>query len=135
MIKIEQKCFLGIQWFNSQEWTPFPFQLEAWNSYLQGQSGLVNAPTGSGKTYSLAVPILLEGLDQKHKKVQALWITPIRALSKEIHGSVTSAAEGLGSTWKIGVRTGDTRAAEKLRKKEKLFSPNTKAFHQKIQID
>ncbi len=79
----------------------------------------MNAPTGSGKTYSLAIPILLEGVGQKQKKVQALWITPIRALSKEIHGSVASAAEGLGSTWKIGIRTGDTRTAEKLKQKEK----------------
>jgi ATP-dependent Lhr-like helicase len=94
---------------------------------------MVNAPTGSGKTFSLAVPILLEGLPHKPKKVQALWITPIRALSKEIHSAVSEAAEGLGSHWKIGIRTGDTRVAEKLRQKEKppaLLITTPESLHQ-----
>ena len=119
MEKIDQKREKAINWFNSRGWTPFPFQLEAWDAHLQGLSGLVNAPTGSGKTYSLVVPILLEGIDNKERKVQAMWITPIRALSKEIQGAAEAAAEGLGSPWKVGVRTGDTKAAEKLRQKDK----------------
>jgi len=121
------------QWFSTRGWEPFPFQQEAWKAYRAGQSGIVNAPTGSGKTFSLAVPILLEGLGTKPRKVQALWITPIRALSKEIHSSVTAAAEGLGSAWKIGVRTGDTRVAEKLRQKEKppgLLITTPESLHQ-----
>ncbi|MCB0550976.1 MAG: hypothetical protein KDD19_25625, partial [Phaeodactylibacter sp.] len=52
----------GRQWFEQQGWKPFPFQLEAWQHYLDGYSGLVNAPTGTGKTYSLAMAILLEGI-------------------------------------------------------------------------
>jgi ATP-dependent Lhr-like helicase len=109
----------AIDWFATQQWTAFPFQREAWEAFLAGHSGLVNAPTGSGKTYSLAIPILLEGLGQKTSKVRALWITPIRALSKEIHSAITEAAGGIGSSWKVGVRTGDTRTAEKIRQKEK----------------
>lgn len=109
----------AIAWFNTRGWTPFPFQQEAWDAFLAGKSGLINAPTGSGKTLSLAVPILLAGIGLKPSKVQALWITPIRALSKEIEGAIKVAAEGLGSTWKVGVRTGDTKVAEKIKQKEK----------------
>ncbi len=116
MVSREEKA---AAWFSSRGWTPFPFQREAWSSFLAGKSGLVNAPTGSGKTYSLAVPILLEGLGSKVTKVQALWITPIRALSKEIENAVKSAAEGLDSSWKVGVRTGDTKVSEKVKQKEK----------------
>ncbi len=100
-------------------WKPFPFQLQAWDAYGRGESGMINAPTGSGKTYSLVVPILLEGLESKDKKIQAIWIAPIRALSKEIQLASLRAAEGLGSRWKVGVRSGDTRAAEKSKQKEK----------------
>jgi ATP-dependent Lhr-like helicase len=100
-------------------WKPFQFQLETWKNYLSGINGLVNAPTGSGKTFSLAVPILLEGLDHKHKKVQAIWIAPIRALSKEIQLATREAAEGLGSAWKVGIRSGDTTVAEKAKQREK----------------
>jgi len=93
--------------------------MEVWEAHLAGHSGLVNAPTGSGKTFALAVPILLEGMADKPMKVQAIWITPIRALSKEIQSAVSLAADGLGVKWKVGVRTGDTRVAEKLKQKEK----------------
>ncbi|MBY0433433.1 MAG: DEAD/DEAH box helicase, partial [Cyclobacteriaceae bacterium] len=100
-------------------WEPFPFQVEAWKSHLEGHNGLVNAPTGSGKTYSLAVPILLEGLSNPSQKIQAIWITPIRALANEIKIASAKAAEGLGSRWKIGIRSGDTSATQKIRQKEK----------------
>ena len=100
-------------------WKPFPFQLDTWQAYHDGHNGLVNAPTGSGKTYSLAVPILLEGLENRNKKIQAIWIAPIRALSKEIQFAASHAAEGLGSSWKVGIRSGDTSAAEKVRQREK----------------
>ncbi len=100
-------------------WKPFQFQLDAWQSHLEGQSGMVNAPTGSGKTYSLVVPILLEGLETKDKKIQAIWIAPIRALAKEIKLAATKASEGLESGWTIGIRSGDTSASEKSKQKEK----------------
>ncbi len=109
----------GHTWFNKQGWTPFPFQVEAWEAFAKGESGLVNAPTGSGKTYSLVVPMVLEGLQHKSKKLQAIWIAPIRALSREIQHASEAAIEGMGSAWKVGVRSGDTTAAQKARQKEK----------------
>lgn len=111
----------GLNWFSSKRWEPFAFQLEAWASYGQGQSGLVNAPTGSGKTYSLLVPIIAEGLAQKEKptRVQSIWITPIRALGKEIEYSAKEAIEGMGSSWKVGVRTGDSSSKEKQKQLER----------------
>ncbi|MCK6617477.1 MAG: ligase-associated DNA damage response DEXH box helicase [Cyclobacteriaceae bacterium] len=99
-------------WFQSKGWKPFSFQYEAWQAYLAGQSGLVNAPTGSGKTYSLVVPILLEFIrnhsSSSQQGLQAIWITPIRALAKEIELSAIRAIEGLGLHWNVGIRSGDT---------------------------
>lgn len=42
-----------IDWFRVNGWTPFDFQLQTWQAYLAGRSGLVHAPTGSGKTLSV----------------------------------------------------------------------------------
>lgn len=113
-------------WFAQKRWKPFSFQYETWKAYLSGQSGLVNAPTGSGKTYSLVVPILLEFIRQhagaKKKKssgLQAIWITPIRALSKEIALSTKRAIEGFELQWKVGIRSGDTSAKDRARQKTK----------------
>jgi ATP-dependent Lhr-like helicase len=117
---------VGKDWFGKMGWKPFVFQLEAWQAYLDGYSGLVNAPTGSGKTYSLLMPILLEFMHQhpeatKNKDIglQAIWITPIRALSKEIEISANRLVEGLKLPWKIGVRSGDTKLSERAKQRSK----------------
>ncbi|MDZ7646454.1 MAG: DEAD/DEAH box helicase [Cytophagales bacterium] len=111
----------GKNWFEQQGWTPFPFQVDTWQSVWSGQSGLVNAPTGSGKTYSLLVPIFLETNLKEFKNVgpKVIWITPIRALAKEIEWSAMRANEGLKTKWQVGVRSGDTSTRERAKQKEK----------------
>ncbi|MEM9856154.1 MAG: ligase-associated DNA damage response DEXH box helicase [Bacteroidota bacterium] len=113
------KLELGVHWFESIGWQPFPFQTDAWSAYLDGKHGLVNAPTGSGKTYSLVVPILLNALNNPKKpgKVRAIWISPIRALAKEIAYSAERAIQGLGLNWEVGIRTGDTSSKDRARMK------------------
>jgi ATP-dependent Lhr-like helicase len=117
---------LGKDWFEGMGWTPFRFQLDAWDAYLQGKNGLVNAPTGSGKTYSLMMAIALEFIRnnpnyKKNKNIglQAIWITPIRALSKEIQLSANRLVEGLELPWKVGVRSGDTKLSERVKQRNK----------------
>lgn len=117
---------VGKDWFREMGWQPFTFQLEAWQAYRQGFSGLVNAPTGSGKTYSVMVPIILEFIrnygSQKSVKnagLQAIWITPIRALSKEIEISARRLIDELDLAITVGVRSGDTSLKERLRQKTK----------------
>ncbi|PHI18596.1 DNA ligase-associated DEXH box helicase [Lewinellaceae bacterium SD302] len=116
----------GTEWFATQGWKPFPFQKKAWKSYLKGESGLVNAPTGSGKTYSLLIPIFLEFLwghaDNPAKKrngLQAIWITPIRALTREIQSAAQRAANDLGLEWDIAIRSGDTSSSERTKQRKK----------------
>lgn len=117
----------GRDWFAGRGWAPFAFQEEAWEVYLSGGSGLVNAPTGSGKTYSLLMPMMLEFIrshPETYRKsrdngLQAIWITPIRALSKEIELSANRLVEGLGIAWKVGVRSGDTSVKERTRQRQK----------------
>ncbi len=50
-------------WFNEHGWKAFPFQHEVWERYHAGFSGLLNAPTGSGKTFALWIPTLIEYLE------------------------------------------------------------------------
>lgn len=108
----------GKAFFSERGWAPFPFQLEAWHWCAGGGDGLVNAPTGSGKTYSVLVPAVLDGGEGGGLRV--LWITPIRALAKEIHGSAGKLLAFTGLGWKCGIRTGDTPASEKQRQDRRL---------------
>ena len=109
-------------WFTSMGWKPQDFQLETWNAFIKGRQGIVNAPTGSGKTYSVLLPAILQALDAGGKKgIRIIWITPIRALAKEIRISAERALAGLGINWEVGIRTGDTSPAD--RKKQNTHPP------------
>lgn len=116
----------GKAWFQKQGWKPFDFQLKAWRAHADGKCGIVNAPTGSGKTYSLLIPSLLHkpvvaGRIQS-KGLKVIWITPIRALSKEIEISAKRVIEGMDLKMKVGIRSGDTK--QKDREKQKLNPPD-----------
>lgn len=109
----------AFDWFDSLGWKPQTFQLQSWEAYQQGKSGIVNAPTGSGKTYSLLIPALLCA-DENPKGLQVIWISPIRALTKEIYLASQRAIEGMGLNWAVGVRTGDTSQKERAAQKKEM---------------
>ena len=106
-------------WFKNQGWKIHKFQLDTWKAYLDGKSGLVNAPTGSGKTYSLFIPIVQEYINSKEKPkgIKAIWITPIKALAKEIRFSGQRLVDDLGLDWNVAIRTGDTKQSERAKLK------------------
>ncbi len=113
-------------WFKKKKWKPFPFQVNTWKAYLEGKSGLLNAPTGSGKTYALWIPCVLEFLrdNEPHEvrpEVQVLWITPLRALAKDIQNAMQNFCDDLDVRWNVGLRTGDTTTTE--RQKQKKSAP------------
>lgn len=87
---------------------------------MNGKHGLLNAPTGSGKTYALWFPIVLDYIKNNpeykttHKKgLKAIWITPLRALSQEIKQSAERITQDLGTQMSVGIRTGDTSAKDR----------------------
>ncbi|MEM9649532.1 MAG: ligase-associated DNA damage response DEXH box helicase, partial [Bacteroidota bacterium] len=114
-------------WFHQQGWKPFPFQKQSWRAFLEGKHGLLNAPTGSGKTYALWFPIVLNYIQKnpeyrtKHKKgLKAIWITPLRALSQEIKQSAERITQDLGTQMTVGIRTGDTSTSERAKQKKSM---------------
>jgi ATP-dependent Lhr-like helicase len=108
-------------WLQNQGLKPFPFQEEVWKAIGEEKSGLLNAPTGSGKTYALWLGILgklWHELD-KNEGIQILWITPLRSLSKDTQKSLQKAADGLGLRLQIDLRNGDISANDKSKQKKK----------------
>lgn len=96
--------------------------------YGDGGSGLLNAPTGSGKTLAMWLPILADFIDrhpddyqaQEKLGLQVLWITPLRALSRDTCAALQEVNEGLGMKWKIQLRTGDTSSRERQAQKKQM---------------
>ncbi len=118
---MEEGKYPAVNWFQQQGWKPFPFQQEVWEAYLAGYSGLLNAPTGSGKTYALWLSCLLEFIhnhpenyrEKRRNGLQVIWITPLKALAKDIQAAMQKACEGLEIPWQVAVRSGDTSANER----------------------
>ncbi|MGB5983482.1 MAG: ligase-associated DNA damage response DEXH box helicase [Nonlabens sp.] len=106
--------------FEMNGWHAFPFQKQTWDAFLAGKHGLLNAPTGSGKTYALWIAIVLNYIKQnpdyqkKPKKgLKAIWITPLRSLSQEIMQASQRFVDGIGLPFSIGIRSGDTPNRER----------------------
>lgn len=101
-------------YYASNNWQQANFQKQTLSKCLAGKSGLVNAPTGSGKTNALLMPILMEGIRQNHKKgLFAIWITPLRALAKEIELATQRLIDFYELDWKVAQRSGDTSQADR----------------------
>ncbi|MEQ8821327.1 MAG: ligase-associated DNA damage response DEXH box helicase [Sumerlaeia bacterium] len=122
------------QFFSERGWEPFPFQLEAWEAYLNGDSGLIHAPTGTGKTLAAWMGPVIEWMAE-HPEPSAwphpaspkdappltvLWITPLRALASDTAASLRAPLEMLGIPWLVEGRTGDTKQSVRARQKERL---------------
>lgn len=99
------------QWMEEKGMSPFTFQTETWRKFGNGYSGMVVAPTGFGKTFSVFLALVSDFLShpEKYKKgLKMIWITPLRSLSKDIAKAMQEAIDEIGLDWVVGVRNGDT---------------------------
>ena len=112
------------QWFAQQGWQPFAFQREVWQAYLDNRSGLIHAPTGTGKTYAAWLGPLAEALAAPERSaapgLRVLWITPLRALVADTQVALRAPLDALGLPWTVESRTGDTAPSARRRQRQRL---------------
>jgi len=123
---------LILDWFKQRGWTPFEFQREVWSAYLAGDSGLIHAATGTGKTYAAWMGPLLEWITEHPNRktwaklppppLRVLWITPLRALAADTAEALSAPLTDLQIPWLLESRTGDTSAAVRARQRQRLPS-------------
>jgi ATP-dependent Lhr-like helicase len=112
-------------WLAAKGFAPFAFQEETWQYIIYKRSGLVNAPTGCGKTFSVFLGAVISFINDhpanyktKNKNgLQLLWITPLRALAKDIGRAMEEVITELGINWKVGIRNGDTSLSDRAKQK------------------
>ncbi|MGN6619203.1 MAG: ligase-associated DNA damage response DEXH box helicase [Ilyomonas sp.] len=115
-------------WLASKALQPFAFQEEAWQRIINGDSGVINAPTGCGKTFSVFLGALIQFINQHPNNwqqqskngLQLLWITPLRALAKDIGRAMEEALFELNMQWKVAIRNGDTEISERQKQKRQM---------------
>ena len=137
------------EWFASRGWTPFQFQRDVWSAYLAGESGLIHAATGTGKTLAAWGGALKEweggraggregeraprfardklrgreGVRVRRDSappLRVLWITPLRALAADTEEALRRPLDDMGIPWTLESRTGDTSAAVRARQSKRL---------------
>ena len=94
-------------------------QLLAAKKILKGKNLLIIAPTGFGKTEAAIVPVLQKILLNNYEGVSMLYITPLRALNRDMLRRLEKLAKKLGLS--IAVRHGDTTNIE--RRKQSIKPP------------
>jgi ATP-dependent helicase Lhr and Lhr-like helicase len=117
-----------LNWFRSKGLEPFEFQEETWAHIMQSHSGLVNAPTGCGKTFSVFIGAIVNFINQypesyrtkSRNHLRLLWITPLRALAKDIGRAMREVISELGMQWEVGIRNGDTEMSERQKQKRQM---------------
>jgi ATP-dependent Lhr-like helicase len=109
------------QWWQSRFAAPTDAQLEGWNALRRGGHALIAAPTGSGKTLAAFLifldELLREGIETGGlpDEVRVIYVSPLKALSADIHKNLAEPRRELHSPVKItaAVRSGDTPSTER----------------------
>ena len=121
-------------WYRERGWKPFPFQEAVWREAAEGRSGLVHAPTGTGKTLAAWLGALARsrrlaaarGDEGPPEGLRVVWITPLKALAADTVQALEAPLPDLAPwlaphagrrppRWRVATRTGDTAAAERRR--------------------
>ncbi len=101
-----------------------PFQRQCWRAYLEGGSGLIQVPTGSGKTYAAVMGPIAAMLSENGAAeaqggagpeggLRLLVLTPLRALSRDLLLAIREPIEAMGWPLRVGLRNGDTSSHER----------------------
>ena len=112
-------------WFAARGWAPRPHQLALIAHAARGQSVLLVAPTGGGKTLAGFLPSLIElstGVPAKPgarrpRELHTLYISPLKALAVDVARNLESPVAEMGLPVRVETRTGDTPPSRRQRQK------------------
>ena len=117
------------QWFSAVFDAPTAAQVQGWPAIAAGQSTLILAPTGSGKTLTAFLwclnRLMFDPVPAERDRCRVLYVSPLKALAMDVERNlraplvgISQAAATLGTPVyvpAIGIRTGDTPQAERSR--------------------
>ena len=101
-------------WFGARGWRPRPHQLALTEAALAGESALLIAPTGGGKTLAGFLASLIELEDKGRRSntgipaLHTLYISPLKALAVDVQRNLMAPVGDMGLDIRIETRTGDT---------------------------
>jgi ATP-dependent Lhr-like helicase len=109
-------------WFDKRGWAPHVHQLEMIEVARHGHPALLVAPTGAGKTLAGFLPSIDGLLRAAHDGLHTLYISPLKALTVDVHRNLLQPIEELGLDITVETRTGDTPQGKRTR--QRIAPPN-----------
>ncbi len=114
-------------WFAARGWAPRPHQLALAQASLQGESALLIAPTGGGKTLAGFLGSLIElsergATNSGIPALHTLYISPLKALAADVQRNVLTPVTDMRLPIRIETRTGDT--ATHVRQRQRKTPPD-----------
>ncbi|MCU0731703.1 MAG: DEAD/DEAH box helicase, partial [Hyphomonas sp.] len=114
-------------WFAARGWAPRPHQLALTEASLRGESALLIAPTGGGKTLAGFMGSLVELAERGATNsgipaLHTLYVSPLKALAADVQRNVMTPVTEMGLPIRIETRTGDT--ATHVRQKQRKTPPD-----------
>jgi ATP-dependent Lhr-like helicase len=105
-------------WFAAQGWTPRPHQLAMLDAARAGESVLLIAPTGGGKTLAGFLPSLADLAENPRPGLHTLYVSPLKALATDVARNLMRPVEEMGLKLTAESRTGDTPANRRARQRQ-----------------
>jgi ATP-dependent Lhr-like helicase len=113
---------LFARWFAAKGWTPRPHQLAVLAAAEAGESVLLIAPTGGGKTLAGFLPTLVDLSRAPRSGMHTIYVSPLKALGADIARNLMIPVADMALDITIDTRSGDTSAAR--RKTQRETPPN-----------
>lgn len=104
-------------WFQSRGWAPHPHQLDMMAAARNGESALLIAPTGGGKTLAGFLPSLINLSERPRTGLHTLYISPLKALAVDIRRNLETPIAEMRLPIRAEARTGDTPDARRRRQR------------------
>jgi ATP-dependent helicase Lhr and Lhr-like helicase len=105
------------QWFAAKGWAPRAHQLAVLAATAAGESALLIAPTGAGKTLAGFLPTLNDLAERPSPGLHTLYISPLKALAVDVQRNLLAPIGEMGLPLKVETRTGDTPASRRQRQR------------------
>ncbi|MCB9948323.1 MAG: ligase-associated DNA damage response DEXH box helicase [Rhodospirillaceae bacterium] len=106
-------------WFASRGWRPHAHQQAMLAAAATGDHTLLVAPTGGGKTLAGFLPSLVELAERPRDGLHTLYISPLKALSVDIHRNLETPIAELRLPIRAETRTGDTPQPKRERQRRR----------------
>jgi ATP-dependent helicase Lhr and Lhr-like helicase len=104
-------------WFAARSWTPRPHQLVMLDAAAAGESALLIAPTGGGKTLAGFLPSLVDLHARPREGLHTLYVSPLKALATDVARNLITPVREIGLNVSVEARTGDTPTNRRARQR------------------